>query len=61
MKKSDAIAHAGSVANLAALLEITPDAIRQWGPLVPERRQWAIRVKRPEWFDNRGRMKRVRS
>lgn len=50
MKTSQAIEKAGTAAALAALLDITPGAVSQWGEEVPEARVWQLRVIRPEWF-----------
>jgi len=44
MKKKDAIDHFGSVAALADALEITPEAIYQWGEDVPSGREYQIQV-----------------
>ena len=44
MKKTDAIRHFGSVAALAEALDITPEAIYQWGDEVPEGRDFQIEV-----------------
>jgi len=49
MTKEQAIAHAGSQAKLAALLEINSAAISQW-VAIPERRIWQLKVLRPGWF-----------
>lgn len=50
MKTDDAIKKAGSAKELAALFEITPSAISQWGKELPDARVWQLRVLRPEWF-----------
>lgn len=38
MKKSDAIAVAGSKSKLARLLKVTKGAVSQWGEVIPELR-----------------------
>ena len=50
MKTEDAIARAGGATALAALLDITPSAVSQWGEDVPQPRYWQLRVLRPAWF-----------
>ena len=50
MKTETAIAHAGSAAALARILQITPGAVSQWGAHVPELRVYQLRILRPEWF-----------
>ncbi len=52
MRKEDAIAVVGSIPALAHLLDISQHAIYQWGPIVPELRQYKIREKIPD-FDIR--------
>jgi len=52
MRKEDAIAVMGSIPALAELLGISQHAIYQWGPTVPELRQYKIREKIPD-FDAR--------
>jgi DNA-binding transcriptional regulator YdaS (Cro superfamily) len=50
MKTQDAIKHAGSSANLAKLLGITPGAVSQWGEQIPDARIWQLKAIRPRWF-----------
>ncbi len=50
MNTEKAINLAGSPSMLAAILGVTPSAVSQWGPALPERRVWQLRVLRPEWF-----------
>lgn len=44
MTKDEVIAHFGSVAKLARALEISTQAVYDWGDGVPEGRQWQIQV-----------------
>lgn len=53
MNKSKAIKLAGSVAELAALLGISREAIYQWGDAIPQNRAWQLKLLRPEWFKAR--------
>lgn len=50
MKTQAAIKQAGSCKALAALLNVTPGAISQWGDDMPQARIWQLKVLRPEWF-----------
>jgi hypothetical protein len=55
MKKQDAIRWAGgSPSQLAAIFEITPSAVSQWGKALPQARVWQLRVLRPLWFNADG-------
>jgi DNA-binding transcriptional regulator YdaS (Cro superfamily) len=49
MTKDQAIAFAGSQANLAALLKISQAAVSQWRE-IPAHRLWQLKVLRPGWF-----------
>lgn len=51
MTKADAIQKAGSIANLARILEITTNAISNWKEgAIPPAREWQLKALRPEWF-----------
>jgi predicted transcriptional regulator len=50
MNKQDAIAKARGVKHLAALLDVTPSAVSQWGEELPQARMWQLRLKKPSWF-----------
>ena len=50
MLTARAIELAGGTRQLAALLGIKPQAIRQWGERMPTGRQWQLQLLRPEWF-----------
>jgi len=52
MKKSDAIAVAGSIPKLSELLGIRKQAIYQWGDEVPRLREFEIRERIAD-FDRR--------
>ena len=45
-----AIKKAGSVKQLALLLDVTHQAVYAWGPRLPKMRLWQLRVLRPGWF-----------
>ena len=57
MKKTEALALAGSVTELAALLDITPGAVSLWGEYLPDARVWQLKVIRPKWFNKDGSVK----
>lgn len=44
MKTADVIAHFGSIRAVADALKVTPQAIYQWGELVPQGRTFQIQV-----------------
>ena len=44
VRKKDVIAHFGTVAALADALDISPEAIYQWGARVPASREFQIQV-----------------
>lgn len=44
MKTKDVIEHFGDVKTLAARLNVTPQAIYQWGEIVPNGRDYQIQV-----------------
>jgi len=50
MLKTEAIQKAGSVTNLAKLLNISQAAISMWGENIPPARVWQLKVLKPEWF-----------
>lgn len=50
MKKSEAIKLAGSIKELAKLLDISQAAISMWGEDVPKMRVFQLRAMKPEWF-----------
>ena len=50
METKKAIELAGSMTALAAMLGISVSAVSQWGEMIPEQREWQLRVLRPEWF-----------
>lgn len=50
MKTKQAIKRAGSAANLAKLLGVSPSAISHWGVTVPQGRIYQLQVLRPDWF-----------
>ncbi|OQA15663.1 MAG: hypothetical protein BWY63_02886 [Chloroflexi bacterium ADurb.Bin360] len=50
MKTKEAIDRAGSTNALAALLEVTPSAVSQWGENLPKAREWQLRLLKPKWF-----------
>lgn len=50
MTKDQAVLRAGSVTNLAAIMGITPGAIRTWHGELPAHRERQLRTLRPEWF-----------
>lgn len=60
MKTQTAIELAGSASALAALLEITPGAVSQWGDDLPDARVWQLRVLRPTWFKDERRQAKPR-
>ena len=51
METKKVIELAGSSAELARLLEITPGAISQWGKEIPAQRVWQLKVIKPQWFE----------
>lgn len=53
METKTAIDLAGSSTALASMLGITVSAVSQWGPTIPDQREWQLRVLRPEWFKDR--------
>lgn len=57
MKKSEAIELAGSVTELAQLLDITPGAVSLWNDDIPDARVWQLKVIRPKWFNKDGTVK----
>jgi predicted transcriptional regulator len=52
METKKVIELAGSSAELARLLEITPGAISQWGKEIPAQRVWQLKVIKPQWFES---------
>lgn len=50
MKTQVAIAKAGSASELARILGITASAVSQWGEEVPRLREYELRDKHPDWF-----------
>lgn len=51
MKKTDAIALAGSPGKLAEILGITRQAVSAWpGEHVPELQLYRLRERKPRWF-----------
>lgn len=50
METEKAIELAGGKHALADLLNITPQAIYNWGETVPKGREWELRGMYPEWF-----------
>lgn len=55
MKKRQAIRRAGSSANLARLLGVTPQSVSGWGDELPPLRVYQLRELRPSWFPRRPR------
>lgn len=53
METRKAIEMAGSMTALAAMLGISVSAVSQWGEMIPEQREWQLRVLRPEWFKDK--------
>ena len=50
MKKEHAIRFAGNASKLARLLDITPQAVHQWGDDIPELQRLRLKEKKPRWF-----------
>lgn len=51
MEKSQAIALAGGVNKLAAILEISPQAVSKWPEgRIPELQVYRLRERKPRWF-----------
>ncbi|MGL6351970.1 MAG: Cro/CI family transcriptional regulator [Aeromonas sp.] len=44
MKKQDAISHFGGVVQLADALNCSPQAVSQWGEIIPRGRAYQIQV-----------------
>lgn len=53
MTRDQAIRNAGSVSNLAAILGVTPAAVRNWHGDLPTHQEARLRAVRPEWFSVR--------
>ncbi len=49
MKTDDALALFGSVRQLASALSMTPQAVYQWGDVVPQLREYQIRERFPDF------------
>jgi DNA-binding transcriptional regulator YdaS (Cro superfamily) len=50
MNKSDAIAKAGSITQLARLLGISHQAVSKWGDKMPLLQVYRLREIKPRWF-----------
>ena len=50
MTKTQAVRAAGSPANLAAIVGVTPTAVYSWPEQLPDARVQQLRLLRPEWF-----------
>ena len=51
MDKHQAIALAGSARKLAAILEISPQAVSKWPDgHIPELQRYRLKEKKPRWF-----------
>lgn len=50
MKTKDAIKAAGSAAELARILNITPSAVSQWDDDIPDLQEYRLKDFRPDWF-----------
>lgn len=57
MTKDQAVQRAGSVSGLAAIMGVTPGAVRSWRGDLSARRERQLRALRPEWFMGAGRRK----
>lgn len=52
MKTEEAINLAGSVKELAKILNVSLAAVYQWSDTVPHRRLLELRLLKPEWFES---------
>lgn len=52
MDTAKAIALAGSRDALASMLGASKQSIYAWGDKVPMKREWQMRVLRPDWFSD---------
>jgi hypothetical protein len=49
MRTDFAIQKAGNANKLAKLLGVSPQAVRQWGPMMPPLRVYQLRDIKPRW------------
>jgi hypothetical protein len=48
MKKSTAIKHFGSEAEIARLLKISPQAVNKWPAIIPIKQAWKLHDQAPD-------------
>lgn len=58
MKTSYALSWAGGTVALAAIFEISHNAVSQWGAEIPQSRGYELKVKKPEWFSKKGELRK---
>lgn len=50
MKVSDAVRFAGTKAELARILGLSPQAVSKWADTLPPLQVYRLREKKPRWF-----------
>lgn len=49
-------AKAGGTVELAKIFGIRPQSVSGWGQNLPKAREFELKVKKPDWFDEKGKL-----